>query len=69
MYSQINDCLPFEVTGWTTGYKEDGYYPEVPEDIKSIPNINLDKLQYDEMFDYFVIAIDDNGNEYFTELL
>jgi hypothetical protein len=69
IYSQINECLPFEVTGWTTGYKEEGYYPEVPEEIKALPEINLDKLEKDDMFDYFVIALGDNGNEYFTKLL
>jgi hypothetical protein len=69
IFSQIHDCLPFEITGWTSAYKEEGYYPEVSEEIKLLPEINLDKLERYDMYDYFVIALDNLGNEYFTKLL
>lgn len=34
MYSQIYNFLPFEVTGYNSAYKEEGYNPEISEDIK-----------------------------------
>jgi len=42
---------------------------EVSEEIKLLPEINLDKLERYDMYDYFVIALDNLGNEYFTKLL
>lgn len=70
MYSQIYNCLPFQITGYNSAYKEEGYYPEIPEDIKNIPNINIiNKLNHNEYNIYFVFAIDKDGNEVLCEIL
>lgn len=69
MYSQLHECLPFSVTGYNSAYKEEGYYPEVPENIKNMPKIEKIKNNEDDNFVYFVFAIDRNGKEVFTNIL
>lgn len=39
IFTMINGCLPFEVTGMTTSYKETGFYPKIPEDISNMKEI------------------------------
>lgn len=73
MFSQLHDCLPFEVTGHNCAYKEEGYYPEVPYDIKKMPDIKIIEEMKEENDSgdhvYFVFAIDNEGNEVFSEML
>ena len=74
IFSQIHDCLPFEVTGYNCAYKEEGYYPDVSEDIKNMPDIIDEDLTekigecYDDGY-YFIFIVDCDGNEIKTELL
>ena len=73
MYSQIYNCLPFELTGYNVSYKEDGYYPEITDDIKNMVDIDVineikkENIEYANV--YFAFAIDKNGNELFTKML
>jgi hypothetical protein len=73
MFSQIHDCMPFVVSGYTSSYKEEGEYPEVPEEIKNMKDIQMIEDLKEEMESgdnvYFVIAIDEDGEEIFTEML
>ena len=39
IFSQIHNSMPFKVTGVNCGYKEEGYYPGITQEIKEIPNI------------------------------
>jgi len=73
MFSQLHGCLPFLTTGYSTAYKEEGYYPEVSEKILKLPNIDIieemkQKLEEGD-FVYFVFAINKNGDALFTEML
>ena len=73
MFSQLHDCLPFEVTGWNSSYKEEGEYPEVPDEIKKMPNVKIIEKMKEENktgdYVYFVFAIDNEGDEVFSEML
>lgn len=72
MFSQLYNCLPFEVTDYNYSYKDTGYYPEISEDIKNIRNMDIiDKINYENKGDnvYFVFAIDNKGKEIFTKML
>ena len=72
IFSQFHDCMPFQVTGYTSSYKEEGYYPEVPETIKEIPDIEeLNPIIGDDDDDgyYFIVVIDSDGKEIFTKPL
>lgn len=72
MFSQIYNCLPFEITDFNSAYKEEGYYPEIPDEIKNMSDIDIiEKIKEENTGDgvYFVFAIDRNGNELFTEML
>lgn len=53
-------------TGYNISYKEDGFYPEVTDDIKNIPDIDIiNKINDENTFYnmYFAFAIDRNGDE------
>jgi hypothetical protein len=74
IFSQIHDCLPFKVTGYNCAYKEKGYYPDVPNNIKNLPNIINKKLiiKISELEDngyYFIFIVDSDGDEIMTQLL
>ena len=56
IYSQVNDRLPFVVTGHTSSYKEKGHYPEVNEVIKNMPIVDLPYKLNDENY-YFMVLI------------
>lgn len=43
IYSQINQCMPFEQTGYTSAYKVEGNYPEISEDVREIPDFHIPK--------------------------
>ena len=73
IFSQIHDFLPFKVTGQNCAYKEEGYYPDVPNHIKNLPNIIDKKLikKISECEDeyYFIFIVDSDGDEIMTHLL
>ena len=72
MFSQIYNFLPFKINGYNSAYKEEGYYPEISEDIKKMSDINaINKIKEQNSGDnvYFAFAIDKDGNELFTEML
>jgi hypothetical protein len=74
IFSQIHDCMPFQVTGLTSAYKEDGYWPDVPDDIKQLPNI-IDQSAADIIKKrvnnehYFLFIVDSDGYDFGTHLL
>lgn len=41
VYSLSEDSLPFVITGYSSIYKVEGYFPEIPDDIK---NYNMDEI-------------------------
>lgn len=59
IYSQINDRLPFVVTGHNSAYKEQGHYPEVSEEIKNMPTVELpyEVITYSDNY-YYMVMID-----------
>jgi len=59
LYSQINNCLPFKVTGMSSSYKEDGYYPKVSDEIQKMDNIDFKPVNGEEY--YFCVTVDKNG--------
>jgi hypothetical protein len=74
IFSQIHGCMPFKVTGLTCAYKEEGYCPDVPDDIKQLPNIidqsaadTIKKLVNNEY--YFLFIVDSDGYDFGTHLL
>lgn len=67
IFSQIHGCLPFEVTGYNSAYKEEGYYPEISEEIKLFKEINIPDLEEEGV--YFICVLDTEGNEIFTKML
>lgn len=71
IFSQIHNCLPFVVTGWTSSYKDEGHYPDVPDDIRQMPDIPLPDtiLDMGSSEVYFAVVLDCDGNEVFTKLL
>jgi hypothetical protein len=74
IFSQIHDCMPFEVSGYDNAYVEEGNYPDISNDIKNMHDI-IDKdliKQITEGEDkgyYFLFVVDSNGNEIITKLL
>jgi hypothetical protein len=74
IFSQIHESLPFVVTGMTSGYKEEGYYPDIPEYIQAMPDV-IDKELVNKISEleddgyYFVFVVDSNGYAIQTELL
>lgn len=68
LFSQIHHCMPFEVTGYNSAYKEEGFYPEIPEDIKLMSEIGI-RTDICEDGVYFVCVLDHEGNEIFTKML
>jgi len=56
-FSQFHGSLPFVVTGHTGGYKETGYYPDVPQDIKDMDTIELNIPEYTDNI-YFLVLMD-----------
>jgi hypothetical protein len=74
IFSQIHHHLPFQVTGYNGAYKEKGHYPDVPDNIKSMPNIIDQELvkkisERQDYSDYFLFVVDKYGNEVRTHLL
>lgn len=70
MFSQIHDCMPFEVSGYNSAYKEEGTYPEIPKDIKIMEEIEICKdIKENKDHVYFLCVLDCDGNELFTKLL
>ena len=67
LFSQIHGCMPFEVTGYNSAYKEEGFYPEILEDIKLMSEIGIPDICEDGV--YFICVLDNEGNEIFTKLL
>ena len=65
--------MPFKVTGINMAYKEEGGYPNVPNEIKDIPNVlekkELKYIENDIDGYYFFFVIDSDGNEVSTNLL
>jgi hypothetical protein len=65
IYSQINGCMPFQATGHNEAYKELGHYPEIPENIKLMPDIIPESLVYDikntDDSIFYVLIIDSEG--------
>ena len=72
IFSQIHNCMPFEVTGYNSAYKEEGYYPDVPKNIETMPSIISEKM-VDEITNgegyYFLVIIDSEGDNNLTKLL
>lgn len=72
IFTQLHGFMPFVVTGSTSSYVDKGYYPEVLDNIKNmkeiVPNDILDTIKNSDNY-YFIIAIDDEGNEVISELL
>jgi hypothetical protein len=74
IFSQIHDCMPFEVSGYDNAYVEEGNYPDIFNDIKNMHDI-IDKdliKQITECEDkgyYFLFVVDSDGNEIITKLL
>ena len=72
IYSQIHNYLPYKITECTISGKELGYYPEVSDNIKILPNIEnefIDEIKNNKEGYYFYFVIDENGNEIYTGLL
>jgi hypothetical protein len=67
LFYQIHNCIPFEVTGYNSAYKEEGFYPEITEDIKLMHEIGIPEICEDGV--YFISVLDNEGNEIFTKLL
>ena len=65
--------MPFKVTGYNSAYKEKGEYPDIPNEIKDIPNVlnkkELKRIENDIDGYYFFFVIDSDGNEVSTNLL
>lgn len=57
IYSQINDRLPFVVTGHNSAYKEQGHYPKISEELKNMDAINL-PFEMNSEYYYFMILVD-----------
>lgn len=68
IFSQVHGSMPFVVTGMTCAYKDEGYFPDVPDDIKMLPEIEeLNHLENDGY--YFIIILDQDGNQICVEPL
>ena len=67
IFSQIHGCLPFEVAGYNSAYKEEGHYLEIPEEIKLFKEIDIPDIEEDGV--YFACVLDTEGNEIFTGTL
>lgn len=64
IFSQVHSSLPFEVTGKTSGYVDEGDYPEIPEHIKKMPNIvEINKIDPDSnsYCRYFIVVLNCKG--------
>lgn len=74
IFSQVNKCLPFEISGYDCAYNVEGEYPKISDEIKKMPNVINKKTckiikENDGGGYYFVIVIDSNGNNLLTNLL
>jgi hypothetical protein len=74
IFSQIHDCMPFEVSGYNCAYKEEGHYPDISDEIKILPNIISKKLvkkitHCEDNGYYFLFIVDSNGIDFDTYLL
>lgn len=74
IFSQIHDCMPFEVSGYDSAYVQEGNYPDVSNDIKNMHDI-IDKdlikriTECEDKGYYFLFVVDSDGNEIITKLL
>jgi hypothetical protein len=74
IFSQIHDCMPFEVSGCDSAYVEEGNYPDISNDIKNMHDI-IDKdlikkiTECEDKGYYFLFVVDSDGNEIITKLL
>ncbi len=73
MFSQIYDCMPFEITDYNSAYKEEGEYSEISDEVRKMEEIGKDitdkiKENIDE-YVYFLCILNDKGEEVFTKLL
>ena len=72
-FTQIHDCMPFVVSGWTPSYVEEGEYPEVTEEIENMEDVLpleiVNEIEENDEGNYFIIFIDNNGDELSTQLL
>jgi len=73
MFSQVYDCMPFEIDDYNNAYKEEGEYPEISEEIKSMDYIRKDitdeiKKNIDEHV-YFLCVLNNKGEEVFVKML
>ena len=59
IFSQIHDCMPFEVSGCDSAYVEEGNYPDVSNDIKNMHDI-IDKDLIKQITEYEFINIIDS---------
>ena len=59
VYTQINKCMPFNVTGISSSYKEKGYYPDVSDEILAMDKIDFSPTDDDEY--YFGVIVDQSG--------
>ena len=74
IFSQIHDCMPFEISGYNSAYIEEGNYPDVSNNIKKMHDI-IDKdlikkiTECEDKGYYFLFVVDSDGNEIITKLL
>ena len=72
IFSQIHDCLPFKISGYTGNWRQEGEYPKISKEIKELPNI-LKKEELKEMERsvgwYFFNVIDSDGENISTNVL
>lgn len=68
-FAQIHDVLPFVTTGLSSGYTEEGYYPELSEKYKQHLPIDLNKyIDSDRMYG-IVFSIDNQSILYNEPIL
>lgn len=72
MFSQIYDTMPFQVTDYTSSYKEIGEYPEISKEIAEMEDIARDitnHIKDDIEGVYFLCVISKEGKLLFEWIL
>ena len=70
MFSQIHGCMPFVSTGYNVAYKEEGYYPEISNEIISFEDIEIINTIKKNIEDiYFICVLNNKGDQIFTKML
>ena len=65
IYSQVHGCMPFKVTGMSCAYKDEGYYPDIPQEILDMPDIDdVKSLSHN-----YLIAIDSGGDDVYSLII